>query len=151
MSPDQTLSQSLRDYPPPPRAESPIQLLQGWYYVIVGLSVCIALGTFQSPISPVSDLSQMWFVRVLGSLFAIAGVGLIWASRQRESIPVAIGGPFTMALLACVAEVIALANDVLPTTFLLDAAMQFGFLLWWSVAIYKGESLVRSNSVLSNK
>jgi hypothetical protein len=151
MSPADTLSQSIRDYPPPPRSESPIQLLQGWYYVVVGLWVAIALGSFQSPISPVLDLSQMWLVRIVGFAFAIAGIGLIWASRQQESIPLAIGGPFTMALLAGVAEVIALANDVLPTTFLLDAAMQFGFLVWWMVAIYKGESLVRSRPMPTNK
>jgi len=151
MSPEQTLSQSLRDYPPPPRSESPIQLLQGWYYVVVGLWVGIALGSFQSPISPVLDLSHMWVVRIVGTAFAIAGIGLIWASGQKESISLAIGGPFTMALLAGVAEVIALANDVLPTTFLLDAAMQFGFLVWWMVAIYKGESLVRSKPMPTNK
>lgn len=147
MSPEQTLSQSLQDYPPPPRTESPIQLIQGWYYIFVGLWVALAIGTLQSPVSPVPHLSHMWIVRVMGAVLALVGVGLIHASRQKVSISLAIGVPVILAVLLTLCEFIAMANDVLPSTFLLDTGMEVGFLFWWAIAIYRGESLVHSAQV----
>jgi hypothetical protein len=151
MSPEQTLSQSLRDYPPPPRTESPIQLIQGWYYIFVGLWVALALGTLQSPVSPVLNLSHMWIVRGIGAGLALVGVGLIRASWRKDSISLAIGAPVALAVIIALSEVIAMANDVLPSTFLMDTGMEFGFLVWWAIAIYRGESLVRTNPIVGTK
>jgi len=151
MSPEQTLSQSLRDYPPPPRVEAPIQLLQGWYYLIAGLWVAAALGSFQSPVSPVMELNHMWFVRLLGVGLALAGVGLIYASRKKESISLAIGAPLTIAVFVSVAEIIALANDLLPATFLMDTGMELGFIFWWALALYHGTILTRDSDQLFSK
>jgi hypothetical protein len=76
---------------------------------------------------------------------------LIYASRKQESIPLAIGGPLAIAAFIALGEIVALANDVLPVTFLLDTGMEIGFLVWWSIAIYKGESLVHSNTLQTNR
>jgi hypothetical protein len=136
MSPEQTLTQSLRDYPPPSRKESPIQLIQGWYYVVVGLWVALAIETLQSPTIPVLNLSHLWIVRVFGASLALVGIGLIYASKRKESIPSAVGGPMIVAVMVGLAEIVALANGVLPTTFLMDSFMELWFVVWWMVALY---------------
>jgi hypothetical protein len=151
MSPEQTLSRSLRDYPPPLRAESPVQLIQGWYYIFLGVLVALAIKTLQSPVSSGQDLSQLWIVRALGVGLALVGVGLIRASWRKESLSLAIGGPLTLAVLMALSEVIAMANDVLPTIFRIDTGMEFGFLVWWAFALYRGESLVRAAPVIGSK
>jgi hypothetical protein len=138
MSPEETLSQSLRDYPPPVRSESPVQLFQGWYYIIVGLWVAFAIGTLQSPTLPVYNLSTMWFVRGIGLCLALAGVWLVRASRRRESVTLGTSGPITVALLIGVSETIAMANSVLPITFIMDTCMEFCFLVWWMLAARSG-------------
>jgi hypothetical protein len=128
---------SIRNYPPPRRAESPIQLIQGWYYVAIGLWVAIGLTSLQSPSHPTLDLSHMWIVRVIGLVAAVVGIGLIRASRQKQAIFLASGGPIALAVLIILLEVIAMVTDLLPTTFLLDTGMEFGFLIWWTFALYQ--------------
>jgi uncharacterized transporter YbjL len=118
--------------------------MQGWYYLIVGLLTALALGTLQSPVTPVLELSHMWSLRILGAFLALAGIGLIRASRRVESISLAIGGPIIIAGLIALVEVITISLGVLPTTFLLDAGMEFGFLVWWTLAMYHGSFLVHS-------
>ncbi len=134
---------SIRDYPPPARAESPIQLIQGWYYAVIGLWVAIGLASLQSPTQPILNLTHFWVIRAIGALMVVVGIGMIRASRQKESIPVARGGPITLAVVLGLVEVVALANGLLPATFMLDTGMEFGFLVWWVLALYHGESLVR--------
>jgi hypothetical protein len=138
--------QSWIDYPPPARTESPIQLIQGWYYILVGLWVAIGVGSLQSPVFPMQGLSQFWLARVIGILLALAGVGLVYASRQKASISFAIGAPIFLAVLIGLFEVVAMVNEALPTPFMLDTAMELGFLVWWAIAIYHGEELVRSKN-----
>jgi hypothetical protein len=134
---------SIRDYPPPARAESPIQLIQGWYYVVIGLWVAIGIAYLQSPTQPTLNLTHLWIVRGIGALVAVVGIGLIRASRQKESISLATGGAIALAVVLGLIEVVAMANGLLPATFMLDTGMEFGFLIWWMVALYYGESLIR--------
>jgi hypothetical protein len=134
---------SIRDYPPPARAESPVQLVQGWYYVVIGLWVAIGIASLQSPTQPTLNLTHFWIVRAIGAFMAVVGIGMIRASRQKESISLATGGPIALAVVLGLAEVVALANGLLPATFMMDTGMEFGFLVWWAVALYHGESLIR--------
>jgi hypothetical protein len=128
---------SIRDYSPPRRAESPIQLIQGWYYVVVGLWVAIGITSLQSPSHPTLGLSHMWIVRVIGLVAAVMGVGLIRVSRQKNVIFLTSVGPITLAVLLSLLEVIAMVTGLLPTTFLLDTGVEFGFLIWWTFALYQ--------------
>ena len=125
-----------RNDPPPPRPESPIQLIHGWYYLIVGLWVAIGLSTLQTVAGPPRDIDHLWFVRVIGALVAAAGVGLIIASRRVEPIRAASGGAMGLALILALLEGAGMAAGTLPTTFLLDIGMQLGFLTWWVVDLY---------------
>jgi hypothetical protein len=93
----------------------------------------------------------MWIVRGIGAGLALVGVGLIRASWRKDSISLAIGAPVALAVIIALSEVIAMANDVLPSTFLMDTGMEFGFLVWWAIAIYRGESLVRTNPIVGTK
>jgi hypothetical protein len=122
--------------PPPPRPESPIQLIQGCYYVIAGLGVAIGLSTLQSVTGPPVDLPNQWLVRVVGALVACVGVGLIIASRRSERIRVAIGGPMVLAVFLALLNVVGIANGALPMTFLLDIGMEIGFFAWWAFELY---------------
>jgi hypothetical protein len=128
---------SLRDYPPPRRAEVPIQLIQGWYYLVVGLWVAIGITSLQSPSHSTLELSHMWIARAIGLVAAVVGIGLIIASRQKKAIFLASGGPIALAVLIIILEVIAMVTDLLPATFLLDTGMEFGFLIWWTFALYQ--------------
>jgi hypothetical protein len=128
---------SLRDYPPPRRAEAPIQLIQGWYYVVVGLWVAIGITSLQSPSHPTLDLGHIWIARAFGLVAAVVGIGLILASRQKKALFLASGGPIVLAVLIIILEVIAMVTDLLPTTFLLDTGVEFGFLIWWTFAMYQ--------------
>jgi hypothetical protein len=131
---NETWKQSLRDYPPPPRPEMPVLLIQGWYYLIIGLWVAVGLSMFQSQTLPEVGLSQMWLVRLVGALVGIAGVGLIRMSRMGTSTLTAYSIGIGIALFLFVVEVVAMMNSLLPPTFMLDTAMELGFLVWWAFA-----------------
>jgi hypothetical protein len=122
--------------PPPPRPESPIQLIQGWYYVIAGLAVAIALPTLQSITGPPVDLPNLWIVRAVAAAVACIGVAMIIASRRVERIRIAIGGPIVLAVILALLNVVGIANGALPMTFLLDIGMEIGFLAWWAFELY---------------
>lgn len=122
--------------PPPPRPESPIQLIQGCYYVIAGLGVAIGLSTLQSVTGPRVDLPNQWIVRVVAVLVACIGIGLIVASRRIERIRVAVGGPMILAVCLTLLNVLGIANGALPMTFLLDIGMEIGFITWWAFELY---------------
>jgi len=125
-----------RNDPPPPRSESPIQFIQGCYYLVVGLWVAIGLGTLQTVAGPQRDIDGLWFVRVIGAVVAAAGVGLIVASRRVEQVRAATGGAMGLALILALLEGAGMAAGTLPTTFLIDIGMQLGFLAWWVTDLY---------------
>jgi len=125
-----------RNDPPPPRPESPIQLIQGSYYLVAGLFVAIGLNALQSVAGPQRDVDHLWYVRLCGALVAAAGVGLIIASRRIGQIRAATGGAMGLALILALLEGAGLAAGILPMTFLLDIGMQLGFLAWWATDLY---------------
>src|SRR5947209_17446989 len=100
--------------PPPPRPESPVQLIQGCYYVIAGLAVAIGLSTLQSVTGPRVDLPNLWIARLIGAAVACVGVALIIASRRVERIRFAIGGPMVLAVMLVLLNVVGIANGALP-------------------------------------
>jgi hypothetical protein len=128
---------SLRDYPPPRRAEAPIQLIQGWYYLVVGLWVAIGITSLQSPSHPTLGLAHMWIARAIGLVAAVVGIGLIIASRQKKAFFLTSGGPIALAVLLILLEVITMVTGLLPTTFLLETGVELGFLIWWTFALYQ--------------
>jgi hypothetical protein len=129
---------SIREYPPPPRAESPVQAVQGWYYLVAGCWVAFAISTFASPVYPSVHVDHLWFVRLLAFVVAIVGVGLILASRRIESTPVASAVGTLLPLLLALMEVLGMLMNVLSTPFLIDLAMEAGFFVWWCFAMTLG-------------
>lgn len=125
-----------RNDPPPPRPESPIQTVQGWYYVIAGLAVALGVSTLQSVTGLRADLPNLWIARVVGALVACAGVGLIVSARRVGRSRAAVGGAMLLALILMLIDVVAIGNGALPTTFLLDAGMELGFIGWWACELY---------------
>jgi len=127
-----------RNDPPPPRPESPLQTVQGWYYVIAGLAVAFGVSTLQSVAGPRMDLPHLWIARVAGVIVACIGVCLIVAARRMEHYRFAVGGPMVLALALTLIDVVGIGTGGLPTTFLLDAGMELGFLAWWACELYLG-------------
>src|SRR4051812_31674047 len=99
-----------RNDPPPPRPGSPIQTVQGWYYVIAGLAVALGLSTLQSATGRGVDLPHLWIARVVGALIACCGLGLIVAAGRVERYRVAVGGPMILALMLALIDVVGIAN-----------------------------------------
>jgi hypothetical protein len=123
-------------YPPPPRRESPIQLFQGCYYVLVGLWVAIGLSTWQSPAAPVDALRYEWFVRLAAAIAAAIGIGLILVSRRRTPSFAGTWTGILTPLVIALVEVIGLALRQLPYTFLIELVLEVGFFAWWMVSLY---------------
>lgn len=122
---------SLRNYPPPQRPETPVQLLQGWYYLVGGLWVTIWITSLQSPTLPWIDLYHDWIVRIAGLCVAVVGVWLIYSSRRAKAPRGAILVSTFLSISLALSEAIALFNGVLPTTFLIEV----GFFVWWMFVI----------------
>jgi hypothetical protein len=127
---------SIQEYPPPARREVLVQLIQGWYYLFLGLCVALAIGLFQSDSHPTLGLTHLWFIRGLGVFVALVGVYLIRASRFAQSSTITTVGPTALSVLLGIGEVAEFLNSILPAPFLMDTVMQFGFFFWWMLAIH---------------
>jgi hypothetical protein len=136
--------------PPPPRPESPIQTVQGWYYLIAGLAVALGIATLQSVTGPRVDLPNLWIARVFGVVVACIGVGLIIAAKRTERVRAAIGGPMLLAAVLALINVIGMANGALPMTFLIDLAMEIGFITWWAFELYVTATPYEAGAVRAN-
>lgn len=132
------------NYPPTPRMESPVQFIQGWYYVIAGLWVAIGLSSLQSPAVQLVNLHHAWFIRLMGIVAVVIGVGLIAVSRWRRNYFLGTWAPIIFASVVTILNVVGMANAVLPSTFLVDLTMEIGFLVWWAVILYCRPSTIEN-------
>ncbi len=135
--------QSKTEYPPPPRSTSPIQAVQGGYYIVAGLLVACALGWLQSSVNQDRvNIANLWPIRICGVILALYGAGLIYASRQRPSLGWATWGAILVAILVTAVDVVCMTTGVFPLTFMVDVTLQLGFLLWWGLALAFGASMI---------
>lgn len=133
--------QSKVDYPPPPRATSPIQAVQGGYYIIAGLLVAFGLVWLQSTTSQRVNIANLWPLRICAGILAVYGVGLVYAARRREALGWATWGAVIAAILVTSVDVLCMTIGVFPLTFLVDVTLELGFLVWWLLAIAFGVRL----------
>lgn len=119
---------------PPPDRGMILELVQGVYYIVLGLWPVVHAASFQR-LTGGLDLSDLWQLRTLGLVLAVIGVSLLWAVRRRSVAPEA-------AIVACgVAAVMAIMNLVnitvkaYPPIYCFDCLIQVGFVYGWINAL----------------
>jgi hypothetical protein len=123
-----------------------LQAVQGGYYVLAGLGVALFLDSLRTPIVTEDPRPGDWVVRAVA--LAVAGVGAAllysgWWGRGR-AVPAGLGMWVALFLLAQTAAGMALG--MLPTTFLVDAALEGLFLALWVAVMFQkvGEQIDRT-------
>src|SRR4051794_35743213 len=105
-----------------------LAILQGGYFLFAGIWPLISIETFQRVTGPKTDL---WLVKTVGSLVAIAGLVLLVAGlRNNVSFEI-----FLLALGSAVAltavDINYVLRGVISRIYLLDAAVEMAITLLW--------------------
>ena len=113
-----------------------IQLIQGAYYAIGGLVVALFIGSIQGPADDPRPAEALWLVRIVALIVAGLGVAFFISGWRtgRSFMPAGLGMWVALALLA--QSVAGMVFGVLPETFLLDAALELGFVVWWVTLMF---------------
>lgn len=98
---------------------------QGAYSVVTGVAPFVSRRAFESVTGPKVD---WWLVQTVGGLVAVAGAGLLSATRRDQVTGELIGIAAGSAAVLGSIDVVHVARGRIAPTYLLDAAAQFGFL-----------------------
>jgi hypothetical protein len=112
-----------------------VQVIQGAYYIISGLLVAFLVGTLQGPADHPQPGSNLWLVRIVALVAAGFGVALLISGLRKGRPFIGAGAGMIAALILLAQTSAGMALDVLPLTFLLDAAMELMFLVWWAATM----------------
>lgn len=108
-----------------------IAIVQGLYFLITGVWPLISFTSFEKVTGPKTD---QWLVKTVGVLVAVIGLALVHAGVKEEinsTVTIIAGG--SAASLAAV-DVIYVSKRVIPPIYLLDAVVEFLFIMWWTIA-----------------
>jgi hypothetical protein len=115
---------------PSPRAVRSLQTLlvcQGLYYAATGIWPLLDRRTFQAVTGPKADF---WLVETVGALVAVVGGTLVVAGVRGEAGPeirlLATGSAGVLATI----DIAYAARGRIPRVYLLDAALELGFVSW---------------------
>lgn len=108
--------------------------IQGVYFLIVGMWPIVSINSFMSFAGPKTDI---WLVRTFGAMLACEGFCFIITAMLRHM-------SFPMLILAFLNSVLLLFVDmhyhldnVLGESYLVDASIEFLFIVWWVVIFIK--------------
>lgn len=108
--------------------------MQGLYFAATGVWPLVHLRSFELITGAKCD---HWLVQTVGALIAIIGcVMLLAAIRGRVSLEIAllaVGSAFALGAV----DVVFVATRVIPPIYLLDALVEAGLLVIWSVAAFR--------------
>lgn len=108
-----------------------VSVAQGGYYILAALWPLLAMDFFLSVTGPKEEL---WLVRTVAGLLAVAGIVLLLAGlRQRVTVDVRILG-MGFALVLAVIDLVYVLNGTIRPVFLLDAAVELVLLGAWAIA-----------------
>lgn len=103
-----------------------VALIQGLYFVLSGAWALVHIRSFQAVTGPKTDL---WLVRTVGLLLVTVGSGLLMAGElDRSVVFIAMGS--AASLLAI--ELYYVGARIISRIYLLDAAIETGFLVAWT-------------------
>lgn len=109
-----------------------ILIAQGLYFAITGIWPLLHIESFLAVTGPKEDI---WLVRTFGIVILAVGLGLFTSGMKRAvSWPIAIIAMGT-SLGLMVAEIIYVLQDVIWPSYLLDAFIEAGLLLFWILII----------------
>jgi uncharacterized membrane protein HdeD (DUF308 family) len=121
-----------------------VSAVQGIYYFVTGLWPIVYMTGFLAFTGPKVDL---WLVRTVGWLLIVSGIVLMVAAarRRQRSAEVALLAVGNAAVLAS-ADTYFAATGQIPGVYLLDAAVEVGFLLWWIRTIWTSRRSLHGRS-----
>jgi hypothetical protein len=101
---------------------------QGWFFVLNGIWPLVHLRSFLAVTGPKTDL---WLVKTIGTLIAVAGVGLLAAARHTRLSGdwKLFAGLFSFGLAAI--DIIYVSSHTISPIYLVDAGVEFIFVLGW--------------------
>jgi hypothetical protein len=110
------------------RPENPVPFVQGFYYVLIGLTPVLAGGGFRAVRGPDAD---PWVLRSYGLIVAAVGAALLIESRRRNAVAGTGRPAIAVAVVLAAADVVFVATRTAPSVYLIDAAVQAAFVFWW--------------------
>lgn len=106
---------------------------QGIYYFLSGLWPVVHIRSFLTVTGPKTDL---WLVRTVGLLIAVAGAAMIQAGLGDElTLAMLILAAGSAAALAAV-DIVYVALGTIAKIYLLDAALEIALLVAWAAALF---------------
>ena len=120
---------------PPPRIGTRVYLgviiAQAIYYLLLGLWPLINYDTYQRLTGRGAEVDP-WQLRLIGMLLAVIGAALLAGVYRGYLTPemVILGAGSAFVLL--VTHVVAVAQQRVSSVYIIDAAVESVFLLWWA-------------------
>ena len=109
-----------------------VALAQGLYYIVTGIWPVVHMRSFVKVTGPKTDL---WLVHTVGAMLIAVGGGLLVAGMQRQFQPALIVVAMLSAAVLCAVEVIYVSKRTISRIYLLDTAIEIGFLLAWAACL----------------
>jgi hypothetical protein len=113
------------------RPERPVPLVQGTYYLLIGLGSILISGSLGAVIGADGGSRPLW---VFGLVVASVGAVLLLAAKRREVISDTARLGVKVALGLAAGDVALVFSGAAPPIYLADAAVQAVFVLWWGRA-----------------
>jgi hypothetical protein len=124
---------------PPPDSARTLELLQGGYYLALGLWPVVSADSFQLVTGPRTDL---WLLRTIGLVIAVIGIALLSAVRRRSvalEMMIVAGG---VAAVLGITDIINVSVKAVSPIYALDSMAQAIFVFGWLRALMSLTSAV---------
>ena len=110
----------------------PVAFLQGCYLLVSGSWGALHIESFQRITGRKTDL---WLVRTVGLLLVGIGAGLLVAGFRKQFDPALIVIAMASAAALLVVELVYVPKRVISPIYLIDAAIEAGFLVAWTTCL----------------
>ena len=108
----------------------PLATFQGLYYLLTGLWPLVSIESFQAV---TGDKTDLWLVKTVGLLIAVIGAAVFRARRRPTLFPELLILAAGSALALGTIDVLYSVRGVIPKVYLLDAPIEAGLVLGWSI------------------
>jgi hypothetical protein len=112
-----------------------VALVQGFYFLALGLWPVVHSESFQKVTGPKTDL---WLTKVVGVLTMAIGAGLIAAGIAEQVLPPVILTAMAAALGLLVLDLLYTLRRLISPVYAVDALVEAGFLAWWIIRLLGG-------------
>ena len=108
---------------------SALAFAQGAYFVVSGAWALVHIESFQRVTGPKTDL---WLVKTVGALLVGIGAALILAGTRQQFDPAVVLIAMASAAALLGVELVYVPKRVISPIYLVDAAIEAGFLAGWA-------------------